>query len=266
LNCARENRRFAAGAAVRAFLILFYGAIAAGAGPKIAANDPRIVVERAYDEAKSRYETNSSNADAAWQFARACFDLADIAEKNSERAAVGKEGAEACHKLLKRDPNAAAAHYYLGMNLGEVAQTKYLGALPLVRQMREEWEIAVMLDPHLDFAGPDRNLGMLYRDTPGPPLSIGNRAKALQHLLRAVELNPDYPENHLNLIESQIKWRQSAEAAREDEKLLKILPAARKQLTGPHWESSWRDWQARQDAVEAKLNQWRISSDDHREP
>jgi tetratricopeptide (TPR) repeat protein len=266
LNCAPENRRFAAVAGIRAFLIFLCSTIVTHAGTKNPVNDPRIVVEQAYDEAKSRYETNASNADAAWQFARACFDLADIAEKNSRRAAVGKEGVEACRRLLKRDPNVAAGHYYLGMNLGEVAQTKTLGALPLVRQMQEEWEIAVTMDAHLDFAGPDRNLGMLYRDTPGPPLSIGNRAKALQHLVRAVDLNPDYPENHLNLIESQIKWRQFAEAAREDERLLKILPTARKQLTGPHWEGPWRDWQVRQDAIEAKLNQWRNSSDRHREP
>ncbi len=229
MNCWQEHRVFGTDKWVRALFLLLCGAMTCIGGPNQPVSDARIVVKQAYDEAKSHYETNQSNADAAWQFARACFDLADLAEKNSKRAAIGREGVEACRQLLKRDPNLAAAHYYLGMNLGEVAQTKSLGALPLVRQMQEEWEIAVTLDPHLDFAGPDRNLGMLYRDTPGSPLSIGSRAKALQHLLRAVELNPEYPENHLNLIESQIKWHQLAEAARENERFLKILPAARKQ-------------------------------------
>jgi tetratricopeptide (TPR) repeat protein len=226
----------------------------------------RIVAEQAYDEAKSHYQTNSADADTAWQFARACFDLADLSDKDSERGKFGREGVEACRQLLKSDPKVAAAHYYLGMNLGQVAQTKSLGALPLVRQMEKEWQAALELDKHVDFAGPDRNLGLLYRDTPGFPLSIGDRDKAVEHMTRAVELSPDYPENYLNLIESQIKWRQMAAAAQEDEALRKILPAARKQLTGPHWKGPWEDWQARLNTIEMKLDEWRNSSPHNREP
>jgi tetratricopeptide (TPR) repeat protein len=251
---------------VRVFFILLCTATTALCGPKHPVSEARIVAEQAYDDAKSHYRTNLSSPDAAWQFARACFDLADLADGDSERAKLGHEGVESCRQLLKRDPNVAIAHYYLGMNLGQVAQTKSLGALPLVRQMQKEWDTALALDPHIDFAGPDRNLGMLYRDTPGPPLSIGNRVQAVQHLMRAVELNPEYPENHLNLIESQIKWNQLAEAAREEERLRKILPEARTQLTGPHWQGPWRDWQARLDAIEKKLTQWRNASGGRREP
>ncbi|HUD49273.1 MAG TPA: hypothetical protein VMR33_20765 [Candidatus Baltobacteraceae bacterium] len=236
------------------------------AGPNHPVNEARVVAEQAYDEANTRYQTNHSNADAAWEFARACFDLADQTDRDSERAAVARLGIEACRQLVKRNPKVAAGHYYLGMNLGQLAQTKSLGALPLVRQMRKEWDIALAQDPHIDFAGPDRNLGMLYRDAPGPPLSIGNRVEAVQHLMRAVELCPEYPENHLNLIESQIKWNHLEEAAREDEKLRAILPAARKELTGPTWQGPWRDWQARQDAIEVKLTQWRDTLLHPREP
>lgn len=257
MNCGREYRGFRGARWVFASFILLCGAMPGLGGPIHPVNQAQIIAEQAYDDAKSRYQTNLFNPDAAWQFARACFDLADLADKDSDRAALGRQGMEACRQLLKRHPNVAAAHYYLGMNIGQLAQTKSLGALPLVRQMQMEWDTALALDPHIDFAGPDRNLGMLYRDAPGPPLSIGNRVQAVQHLMRAVELNPEYPENHLNLIESQIKWNQLPEAAREEEKLRKIIPAARKQLSGPQWQGPWRDWQARQDAIETKLTQWR---------
>jgi hypothetical protein len=258
--------RFGIGWSVRASWLLFCVSMTALGGPNQPVNQPRIIAEQAYDDAKSRYQTNSSDADVAWQFARACFDLADAADKDSQRAALGREGIEACRQLLARDSNVAAAHYYLGMNIGQVAQTKTLGALPLVRQMEKEWDAALALDPHLDFAGPDRNLGLLYRDTPGPPLSIGSRAQAVQHMLRAVELSPEYPENYLNLIESQLKWRQMEAATREAKELRRIWPAARKQLTGPHWQGAWEDWLARQDAIEAKLAQWRKSSSQDRAP
>ncbi len=237
--------------------IFLLGTTAIFADSKHPVSQPQIVAEQAYDLAKSRYETNQADPTAAWQFARACFEVADLSDKDSERARFGHEGADVCEQLLKREPTNAAAHYYLGMNIGQVAQTKSLGALPLVRQMRKEWEAARGLDEHLDFAGPDRNLGVLYRDAPGAPLSVGNRTQALQHMARAVELAPDYPENYLNLIESDIKWDRMEDAARENEKLRAIIPAARKKLTGPHWEGPWKDWEERRAAIDTKLSEWR---------
>ncbi len=267
MNCGKEG---IAGSAIgkwacASFIVLFAAMTVLGE-PKHFVSQSQIVAEQAYDNAKSQYETNQLNAEAAWKFARACFGVADLADKDNERAKFGREGAEVCRQLLKHDPNVAAAHYYLGMNIGQVAQTKSLGALPLVRQMQKEWEAARVLDEHLDFAGPDRNLGMLFRDAPGSPLSIGSRALALQHMLRAVELAPDYPENHLNLIESQIKWNHLADAAREDEKFRDILPAAKKQLTGPQWEGPWKDWAERQVEIEKKLSEWRDALLRHHEP
>jgi tetratricopeptide (TPR) repeat protein len=238
------------------FIILLYTTTLV-ADSKHPVSPAQIVAEQAYDLAKSRYETNQTDAVAAWQFAQACFEVADLSDKDSDRAKLGHEGADVCEELLKREPNNAAAHYYLGMNVGQVAQTKSLGALPLVRQMRKEWEAARGLDEHLDFAGPDRNLGVLYRDAPGSPLSVGSRTQAIQHMERAVELAPDYPENYLNLIESDFKWDRMGDAARQNEKLREILPAARKKLTGAHWDGPWRDWEERRAAIDAKLSDWR---------
>jgi tetratricopeptide (TPR) repeat protein len=229
------------------------GALAALGAPNREVPPELIAAEQAYDAAKARYETNSSNDQIVLQFARACFDRADLVTKDSVRATVAREGIQVCRKWLERAPDRGAAHYYLGMNLAQLARTKTLGALPLVKEMEKEWQAAIALDPHVDFAGADRNLGLLYRDAPGFPLSIGNRAKAEQHLRHAVELNPEYPENHLNLIETHLKRKPSAVAA-EDEKLRAILPAARKQLTGPYWQSAWEDWDARQKRIQAWLD------------
>ena len=126
---------------------------------------------------------------------------------------MAHEGIQVCRRWLQRAPDATAAHYYLGMNIAQLARTKTLGALPLVKDMEKEWLATLGLDPHFDFAGADRNLGLLYRDTPGFPLSVGSRVKAEEHLQHAVELNPEYPENHLNLIETDLKRKPAAVAA-----------------------------------------------------
>ena len=206
--------------------------------------------EEAYLAAKARYQTNVNDDGLAQKFASACFDRADLTGKDALRASTAREGIQVCRRWLQRSPNQAAAHYYLGMNLAQMARTKSLGALSIVKEMEKEWLAAVALEPHCDYAGADRNLGLLYRDTPGFPLSIGSRIKAEQHLQHAVELNPEYPENHLNLIETDFKYKPSAVAA-EYKKLREILPAARKQFSGPAWQSAWEDWDPRLQKIQS---------------
>ena len=64
------------------------------------------------------------------------------------------------------------------MNLGQLARTELLGALKLVKEMEREFKTAADLDKQFDYAGPERCLGLLYRDAPGWPASIGSRRKA----------------------------------------------------------------------------------------
>jgi hypothetical protein len=212
----------------------------------------QIAAEEAYKTAKASYQTNVNEDAPALKLASACFDRADLASKDSLRASMAREGIQVCRRWLQRSPNSAAAHYYLGMNLAQMARTKSLGALAIVKEMEKEWLLALALDPHCDYAGADRNLGLLYRDAPGFPLSIGSRLKAELHLQHAVELNPEYPENHLNLIETDFKYKASAVAG-EYEKLRGILPAARKQFSGPEWRSAWEDWEPRLQKIQSRL-------------
>jgi tetratricopeptide (TPR) repeat protein len=225
-----------------------------------ATNNPTAVTNTAarirstFAEADARHKKEPASAEAAWQFARACFDLADIAGSNSERAAIAEQGIAACQQVIARQAGSAAAHYYLGMNLGQLAQTRGLGALKLVKQMEGEFTIAKDLDEHFDYAGPDRNLGLLYLGAP-VLASIGSRSKARQHLKRAVELAPEYPENRLNLIEAYSKWGDRHDATRELKALEEGWDAARVQFAGEQWFSSWVDWEERLKKVKKKVEE-----------
>src|ERR1035438_9442780 len=90
-----------------------------------------------YQQAEKRYQTQPLDDEAAWQFARACFDLADVATTRTERASLAERGIAATRQVIIRAPNLAPAHYYLGMNLAQLAQTKGLGALRLVTRSEE---------------------------------------------------------------------------------------------------------------------------------
>ena len=197
-----------------------------------------------FTEAEARYARDPGNPEAAWQMARAEFDLAEFSTNNAQRAALAQQSIAACRKALEQAPQSVPVRYYLAMNLGQLARTKSLGALKLVDQMEREFAFAREHDPHFDYAGPDRNLGLLYRDAPLIG-SIGSRSKARQHLQRAVELEPDYPENRLNWVESCLKWSDRAEARRQIQILETQWAAARKVFAGPAWASSWADWEQR---------------------
>jgi tetratricopeptide (TPR) repeat protein len=210
--------------------------------------------QRAFWEALKRYEAEPGNGQAAWQFARACFDRAEFATNSTERAQIADLGIAACQQLIVREPKSAPAHYYLGMNLGQLAQTKGLGALKIVDQMQREFSIVRDLDHQFDYAGADRALGLLYRDAPAIA-SIGSRSKARHHLQCAKELAPDYPENGLNLIEAYLKWSDRNGARRELKALEDSWARARKNLAGERWAASWTDWEKRLKQVKKKIEE-----------
>ncbi len=205
-----------------------------------------------FGKAEARYRQEPQSTEAAWQFARACFDLAEFSTNSTERAAIAERGITAARALVERDPRSTAGHYYLGMNLGQLARTRTLGAFKLVKAMEQEFAKAAELDAGFDYAGPERNLGMLYRDAPVLG-SVGSRSKANQHLSRAVALAPGYPENRLGLVEGFLKWGDRVAARRELKLLQDGLAAARKEFSGPAWASSWADWDQRLADAEKKL-------------
>jgi Flp pilus assembly protein TadD len=221
------------------------------AGPHTSAGDdggvPQAVerVRRLWDQAQRATVDNPADVSLAWTFARASFDYAEFATNAAQRARLAEAGIEAARRSVRLAPDLAATHYYLAMNLGQLARTRTLGALPLVTEMEIAFKKAAGLDPAFDEAGPDRCLGLLYRDAPGWPISVGSKAKARTHLKRAVALAPAYPENRLNLIESHLLWNQPEEARTEAKPLATDLPDARKRLAGPDWETAWADWDRR---------------------
>src|SRR5258707_1246825 len=215
---------------------------------------PAAQAQQAFNDTRALYKKEPRSAEAAWQFARACFDKAEFATNSAERAKLAELGIDACQQLINRQSNSTPAHYYLAMNVGQLARTRGLGALKLVKEMQREFTIARGLDEHFDYAGPDRNLGLLYRDAPALG-SIGSRTKARQHLASAIEIAPKYPENRLNLIEACLKWNDRNGARRELKALEEALPQARAKFAGATWAASWTDWEQRLKTAKKKLEE-----------
>jgi hypothetical protein len=210
--------------------------------------------ELAYRHAQIQLQTHPDNSSNAWIFARTTYDFADFAKTDSARAEIANQGIAAARGLILREPNNAAAHYYLAMNLGQLARTELLGALGLVKEMEREFKLVISLDENLDFAGPVRNLGLLYLQAPSIG-SIGSERKARTFLERAAKLAPQFPENPMNLIEAHLQWREPAAARTELGVLDAMWPQAQKDFTGPAWDVDWDDWFTRRAIAQKKLDE-----------
>ena len=205
-------------------------------------------------EARGRYQADGNNPTNAAQLACACYDAADVATNNAERASLAREGIASCRKSISARADYAGTHYYLGMNYGQLAHTEqFWSALNLVREMEQEFKTAAGLDPLFDYAGPERNLGLLYFQAPGI-VSIGNNRKARVCLESAAKLAPDYPENLLNLAEVYLKWDEPDKASLELKLLEAVWPKAQTNFASEAWMENWDDWTTRRDEVVKALN------------
>lgn len=233
--------------------ILFAVSALMAAGAPVAKDVFVARAELAFSQAWKQYQADTNSTAAALKVGRTSSDLAGLATNDTQRAEVAQRGIAVCRQWLVQQSNSAPAHYYLAINLGQLAQAKApsFAAYRLVHQVERQFKTAAELDVTFDHAGPARTLGLLYFQAPGWPLSVGSKTKARQWLNRAVEVDPNYPGNQLNLAEAQLKWREPKELKQTIEKMDSIWPIARTNLVGDAWRESWQEWDARRVALKA---------------
>jgi hypothetical protein len=240
-------------------LILFLAASAPAAEtaipelPQVRAGAASNRVHQTYVEFVERFAREPTNVPVACEFARACFDRADFSTNDAQRAALAEQGIAASRRAMLLAPDTAAAHFYLGVNLGQLARTKLFTALGLLYDMEAAWKRTVELDEKYNYAGGHRCLGLLYLDAPGWPLSLGSRAKARRHLLKAAELEPGYPDNRLCLLEARLRWGEARAVQAQFAAMEMTLQSARAKFTGDAWARDWEDWDARWKKIKAKV-------------
>ena len=251
-----------AGHTLRLTLLVLIGCVAGPArgaepgGVRGVATNAVALAEANLVAARKLFATEPTNSLAAWQLGRACFTWGKALKDPNIQEKIYEEGVAACRRSLSLDPTCGPAHYYLGMNVGRVADLKRnLAAFGMVKEVERAFLQAAKLDENYAYGGPDRNLGLLYWHAPGWPVSVGNKKLARKHLERAVKLAPDYPENRLNLAEAYLDWRELKLMQQQLDAVIQLWSRAKTNLTGVEWELDWRDWESRRDKLVAAKSQ-----------
>jgi hypothetical protein len=207
--------------------------------------------EAAYRGAFAAYDTNKHSTEAAIAVARTAFDYADLAPNDQIRENTANAGMAIAREVIATNTNSVAGHYYLALNIGQLARTKMLGALKLLDDMERELKTVIKLDPKFDYAGGHRTIGVLYAEAPG--FSVGDKGKAKVHLAKAVELAREFPDNHLCYMEALAKWHDWKTLTEKLGEYRAIVPAAKAKFTGPEWGYEWHDWTRREKVIAGKL-------------
>lgn len=182
--------------------------------------------------------------------AKEASERAQTASNREQQKNWALHGVSVAEQCLMRAPEESGCYYYRAINTGLYHEVKIVGYQKGVKQMIEDCEKVIKLDPRYDHGGAYRILGQIYTKLP----QTGGRAdnitrdltKAEDYLRQAVRIDPSYPENHLFLAETLFEEEKFVEASSE-------LATANEQT--PHWrlDKSHNEWQLTIKDLEKKI-------------
>lgn len=131
---------------------------------------------------------------------------ADAAGDRGEKGRLAEEAVRLADKCLHQSPNDAVCYYYRAMATGFYYEVKVIGYQKGVKQMIEDLNMVISLNPAFDHAGAYRMLGQLFTQLPKTTIHPNDVTRDLDaarsYLSQAIALAPDFPENHLAICQT----------------------------------------------------------------
>jgi tetratricopeptide (TPR) repeat protein len=148
-------------------------------------------IQQAIELLETALADEPQNGDVLWVLAKAYLYLAD--RTTDQKLALYEKGKAYADQAVEVAPNNPHCHYWQGALMGRIGQTRgVLNSLFMVKPLQETMELVLELDSN--YADAHYVLSNLYDQAPGWPLSIGNKNKALEHIEKALAIDPDNPE------------------------------------------------------------------------
>ena len=156
---------------------------------------------------------NPRDFDAAWKLARADYWLGGHVPARESRA-MYEQGIEAGRKAVALHPDRPDGHFWIGANMGALAESFGLRqGIKYRTQIKEELETVRRLAPGYLDGSADRALGRWYYKV--PRLFGGSQKLAESHLRTSLTYDPASTASHYFLAELLLDQRRTQEARAE---------------------------------------------------
>jgi tetratricopeptide (TPR) repeat protein len=175
---------------------------------------------------------DSNRFESFWKLGRSLNLKGETTPKDSQLA-VFEEARDAEKRALELNEADADAHFQLARALGKIALFKGIfKSASLAKQVRKEADRALQLDSLHD--GAWHILGRWHREVGKKPkilripmgLGAANKGDALSFMKKAVELNPEYVNHHLEMGITYLRFKDKDRARMEFERTME-LPSQR---------------------------------------
>ena len=166
-----------------------------------------------------------NQGEVLWRLARAYWWKSTRIPKDDKKTRLewldmAKATGERASKAAPANPD---AHYWYAAAMAETGSARgILQSLFMVKPTREALERGLAADPN--HASCHYLMAELYLQLPGPPLSIGNKQKAVEEARLAVKYGPDSSSHWLVLGRALIATKQYSEARQVLNTLLAMAP------------------------------------------
>ncbi len=174
---------------------------------------------------------DSLRADLHWKLARSLNLLAEL-EPKEKQLELYERASTSAKRCIELDSAIAEGHFQLARALGKIALFKgVFKSAGLAKQVKKEAEKALALDPRHD--GAMHLLGRWHREVAQKPkflrapmgLGAADKKVGLEYFERAIELNPELINHHLEYGISLYDLDRNDLAIKEFERCLELIPA-----------------------------------------
>ena len=185
---------------------------------------------------EERLARDGRDFEAAWKLSRARYWLGGHVAEDEQREQY-EQGVAVARRANVMEPDRPEGHFWMAANMGALAESFGLRAgLRYRSPIREQLEIVLRLDPGFQQGSADRALGRWYFKV--PRLFGGNNGRAVEHLERSLDYNPDSTASLFFLAEALV------DMGREDEALAR-LEEVRTAPLDPEWTPEDREFKAK---------------------
>lgn len=206
-------------------------------------------VERSYASYKQVLAIRADDYVILWEAARTAVWLSNFGPEDKQDD-YARAGITWANTAVKIKPDGEEGLFYDGALAGKLAELDMAYGLDGLKIIQKRMRQLIEMKSTYIYGGPDRVLAIVLMRSPGSPIGPGDWDEAEKHMTRALEIDPNWPENQLYMAELEFglakkrndaKYAESARARLQEHFLSEDAKAPMgSKFEFEHWQNDAR--------------------------